>query len=135
MVSLGQLYAAHGMDLTARELPDYLPVLCEFMAAVPAEISHPILADAAHILEAVRIRLEAKDSLYAGVFSGLQALAPAEIDPLKLAEVIEADRVEDAKDLAALDEEWEEKPVTFGPGDAAAACSNLRRPPVRPAAA
>ncbi|UEM18512.1 nitrate reductase molybdenum cofactor assembly chaperone [Skermanella mucosa] len=133
MVSLGQLYAAHGLELTASELPDYLPVLCEFLACVPAEVSLPILADAAHILEAIRTRLERKESPYAAVFAGLRALAPAEVDPAKLAGVIEADRIEDAKDLSALDEEWEEKPVTFGPGDAA--CPKLRHPPVRPAAA
>jgi nitrate reductase delta subunit len=134
MVSLGQLYASHGLDLTASELPDYLPVLCEFLSCVPAEVSQPLLADAAHIIEAIRLRLVRKGSPHAAVFAALQALAPSRIDAAKVAEVIEADQIEDVKDLAALDEEWEEKPVTFGPGDAAAGCASLRHPPIRPAA-
>jgi nitrate reductase delta subunit len=130
MASLLELYRFHGLELTSRELPDYLPLLCEFLSVIEPRVARSILADAAHILEAVRLRLTEKSSAYAGVFAALLELAQADIDGDRLAEVLKAEPAED-DDPAKLDREWEESAVLFGPGDAAAGCGgamHYRRP-------
>ena len=35
MVELLKLYSAHGLELTAKELPDHLPVFLEFLSTLP----------------------------------------------------------------------------------------------------
>ena len=130
MASLLELYRFHGLELASRELPDYLPLLCEFLSVIDPRVARSILADAAHILEAVRQRLTEKSSAYSAVFAALLELAQAEIDRDRLAEVLKAEPAED-DDPEKLDKEWEEAAVLFGPGDAAAGCGGAmqyRRP-------
>jgi len=116
MVDLNALYARSGYVLAASELPDYLPALLEYLASRPADEVHDLIEDCAHILRAVGERLSAGGSPYAAVFAALLDLHGAA--PL----AAPRGRAK-AQPLQALDEEWDEAPVEFGPpssSDAAA---------------
>lgn len=114
MVELLKLYSSRGLELTARELPDHLPVFLEFLSQQPAEEAAALLGEAAHVLEALRERLKKRESGYAHVFDALLSLADAE----RNAEVLKAllqEPDDDPNDLEALDRAWAEEQVTFGP--------------------
>lgn len=114
MVDLLETYRAGGFEPTGRELPDHLPVLLEFLGTRPLAEARGILADAVHILEALRLRLSRRDAPYAAVFAALVTIARRQPDRDALAALTqEAD--EDADDLEALDAVWEESEVRFGP--------------------
>ena len=75
MVSLIETYRDGGFEPDTSELPDHLPVLLEFLATRPAAEATEILADAAHIFEALIERLTRRESPYAGVFAALLNVA------------------------------------------------------------
>jgi len=124
MVDLVENYRAAGFEPDSSELPDHLPVLLEFLALRPLEEAREVLADAAHILEGLQVRLNRRESQYAPVFQALLHISEATVDQAALAELL-AIKEADPEDLEALDEIWEESEVTFGP-DPSAGC-----PPVR----
>ncbi len=124
MVSLLETYRAAGFEPATSELPDHLPVLLEFLAIRPAAEANDVLADAAHILEALRLRLERRESDYAVAFEVLGQLAGARPDAAALAELLAEPDV-DPGDLEALDRVWQESEVTFGP-DPNAGCPQVR---------
>jgi nitrate reductase delta subunit len=108
MVDLNALYARSGFVLAVNELPDYLPALLEFLAHRPAGEAHELIEDCAHILRAVGERLAAGGSPYAAVFAALLDLHGAA--PLAVPK-----GAVKAHAAPALDEEWDEAPVEFGP--------------------
>jgi nitrate reductase molybdenum cofactor assembly chaperone NarJ/NarW len=108
MVDLNALYRKSGFVLAVHELPDYLPAVLEYLATRPAEEVHELLDDCVHILRAVGERLLAGSSPYAAVFAALLDLHGA----APLAAPKGAAKVQAAR---ALDEDWDEAPVEFGP--------------------
>jgi len=116
MVQLGQLYAQAGLELLPGELPDFLPVLCEFLSLRPDAESRPLLADAADVLRRLEQRLQQRESGYAAVLGALVELA----DPAEgLAATPDPDpTAAQLPDREALDAAWEETPVRFGPDEA-----------------
>lgn len=118
MVDLRNLYERHGLAIAAAELPDYLPLFLEFLATRPLAEARELLAQPAHILLALAERLRKRGSPYEAVFRALVALAGAVPEDLP-AEEDEAG----PDDLAALDAQWEDAPVTFGP-DASPSCKD-----------
>jgi nitrate reductase delta subunit len=139
MVSLLETYREHGLDLDGTDLPDHLPVVLEYLATRPLDEGRGMLGDAAHILEALALRLARRDSVYAGVFRALVALAATPADAEATA-AMAAEPEDDPTDLEALDAVWEETAVTFGP-DPNAGCPASRdmlarmAPPATPAIA
>ncbi len=113
MVSLLETYRDAGFEPTGAELPDHLPVLLEFLSVRPAAEAREILADAAHILEALGTRLGRRGSPYQAAFRALLDLSRSRADREALAALLEQPD-EDPADLDALDAQWEETPVTFG---------------------
>jgi len=124
MVSLIETYREGGFEPATTELPDHLPVLLEFLATRPAAEARDILADAAHILDALATRLGRRDSAYAAAFAALTRLAATEADAEAVAGML-SQPDDDPTDLAALDAVWEETEVTFGP-DPNAGCPLVR---------
>ncbi|GIK48274.1 MAG: nitrate reductase molybdenum cofactor assembly chaperone [Hyphomonadaceae bacterium] len=114
MVELLKLYSSHGLELTAKELPDHLPVFLEFLSQRPREEAAALLGQAAHVLEALRERLKKRDSIYARVFDVLVALVEADRNPEALKALLQ-EPDDDPDDLEALDRAWAEEQVTFGP--------------------
>ncbi|MGE0153504.1 MAG: nitrate reductase molybdenum cofactor assembly chaperone [Reyranellaceae bacterium] len=107
MLDLVELYRQHGLDVTARELPDYLPLFLEFLSVLPAEKARQLLRDAGAILAVLHDRLDKRKSPYRHVFAALLHLAQAK--------AVARDEPVEELDFAALDRAWEEAAVTFGP--------------------
>ena len=120
MADLLALYAEHGLDVAANELPDFLPLFLEFLSLLPRAEAQSLLAEPAAILRALADRLQTRDTGYAAVLTVLADLAHA---PAVGASAIPD---EDANDLEALDAAWEEAAVRFGPGEAMDGCSTDR---------
>src|SRR5690606_23116888 len=53
MVDLKDLYERHGLTLASTELPDYLPLFVEFLSTISEVEARELLAETAHILEAI----------------------------------------------------------------------------------
>jgi nitrate reductase delta subunit len=124
MVSLIETYRAAGFEPATTELPDHLPVLLEFLSTRPARDAQDVLADAALILDALRARLQRRESGYAAAFAALYRLAGADADAGAVRDML-AVPDDDPTDLAALDAVWEETEVTFCP-DPNADCPKAR---------
>jgi nitrate reductase delta subunit len=110
MVDLAQIYARGGLDLSTRELPDYLPVLLEYLSTRPFADVEEMLRDCAHLLRSIGEALVRRDSGYAVVLATLLAVA-GESQGLGSSgggEVLPNEK--------SLDEEWAEEPVLFGLG-------------------
>ena len=116
MVGLIELYRSRGLDLTAGELPDHLPVFLEFLSILPDDEAASLLGEASHVLAALGQRLHKRASPYRAVFGALTALAGDPADAEALAALMQ-EPDDDPDDLASLDRLWAETPVTFGPGD------------------
>ena len=96
----------------------------------PANEAAALLGQAAHVLEALRERLEKRQSIYARVFDVLVALVEADRNPEALKALMQEPE-DNPDDLEALDRAWAEEQVTFGPDKvgcpkAAAMASRMR---------
>jgi nitrate reductase delta subunit len=115
MIDLKAMYEASGLDISASELPDFLPMFLEYLATLPVQEACATLGQPAHIVAALAERLRKRGSPYEAAFRALAALAAAKPKPEDIAAVME-EPDPDPLDLAALDAAWEDEPVTFGPG-------------------
>jgi nitrate reductase delta subunit len=122
MVDLKRHYERTGFDLASRELPDFLPVVLEYLSCRDLAEARDMLADCAHILRRIGEVLFARKSDYAFVFQALLAIAREPlIDPSAVRRFPEPP-------LEFLDREWAEPPA-FGEGspDVAPASSSIAR--------
>ena len=112
MVELKQLYEKAGFELSARELPDYLPVVLEYLSCRDLAEAREMLADCAQILTTIGRSLVARRSRYAAVLQALIVIAgESPIDVAKVPPVKERTEV--------LDRDWAEEPAFAGaPGSA-----------------
>lgn len=114
MVDLDAHYRLHGLELTARELPDYLPLFLEFLSVLPTGEAIDLFKEVRHVIAALGARLARRESAYAGVFTCLAALCP----PVENAgDLVLATKDEDG-DAVSRDAEWEEAEILFGPENA-----------------
>ncbi|MBE0693560.1 MAG: nitrate reductase molybdenum cofactor assembly chaperone [Aquamicrobium sp.] len=121
MVDLMQMYEAQGLEIDAKELPDYLPLFLEFLSMLPEAEAQDLLGQVAHIVAALKERLRKRRSVYAGAFVALEALAHGKADGKLLRELLDAPE-DDPDDLDALDRVWQEEAVTFGGNAGENAC-------------
>jgi len=108
MLDLVELYERHGFDVTAKELPDYLPLVLEFLSLMPFDVAREHLAETTPILSRIHARLEKRGSAYAALFTALMKIAAIRIAP------IDPEPEIDEESPAAIDRAWEEADVTFG---------------------
>jgi len=112
MVELKQLYEAAGFDLSSSELPDYLPVVLEYLSCRELEEAREMLADCAHILKVIARALIARQSLYAAVLQSLLVIGGEQ--------PVDAASVKPAKERPdSIDREWREEPAFGGAPDMA----------------
>ena len=71
LYDLKQLYAVAGFEATTDELPDYLPVVCQFAALAPAEAGSQALEMARDGVQAVKQALDDRGSRYGGVVAAI----------------------------------------------------------------
>ena len=100
MIDLAQTYDKAGLCLAPGELPDYLPVVLEFVSTQPASEARDFLGEMAHIFNAIFSALQQRQSAYASVIGALLELAGEKAQAVKLAPE------------EPLDESWVE-PVVF----------------------
>lgn len=104
MVELKQIYANAGYELTTNELPDYLPVILEYLSCRNLAEARAMLGDCAHILRDIGEALVRRSSRYAAVFAALlAAVQEPGLDRSKAHEARGPDR--------PLDEDWAETPA------------------------
>ena len=114
MVDLIAVYERAGLQVTAGELPDFLPLFLEFLSTRPVAEALELLSQPAHILAAIAERLGKRKSSYAAVFGILADLAKADPKAIEVRALIALPDV-DPTDLAALDAAWVDEEVRFGP--------------------
>jgi nitrate reductase delta subunit len=100
MIDLAQTYEKGGLYLGPDEMPDYLPVVLEFVSTQPPKEARAFLAEMAHIFNAIFNALQQRHSAYASVLGALIELAGEKAHAVKVV----ADE--------PLDTAWEE-PVVF----------------------
>lgn len=106
MVDLIEEYRKQGMDLTSDELPDYLPVMLEFLSSLGPEEASGMLSGAVNVINLIHQRLSAKENIYrhlTGAVISLSSKAP-EV-PSELLSPAETDPEDPDRDY--------EEPVTF----------------------
>jgi nitrate reductase delta subunit len=109
MLKLLLRYRAHGLELEAAELPDFLPLFLEFLSTRPATEAGKHLAEVADIVALLGRRLRARGAPHAPLLDAVASLAQGRPEAGRTADVDE-----DRDDTpAALDAAWEEAPVTF----------------------
>jgi len=109
MVNLRELYASTGLLLDQNELPDFLPMYLEYLSLLPAEEARRSLCDVGPILQSIHARLAERNDRYEIVLAALLDLAGLKPAAIKSDSDVPDDTPE------ALDQAWEDAPVTFGP--------------------
>jgi nitrate reductase molybdenum cofactor assembly chaperone NarJ/NarW len=107
MVDLKRIYERAGFELSARELPDYLPVLLEYLGCRDVDEARAMLVDCAHILTTIARSLIARRSRYAAVLQALLVIADeTPVDAAKVPPVRQRNE--------ELDRDWVEQPAFAG---------------------
>jgi nitrate reductase delta subunit len=104
MAALRRLYERAGLTLRGRELPDFLPVVLEYLSCRPPAEARQLLAECAPILARLARALMARRSAYAAVPQALLVIAGAA--PIAAATVPPA-----AERPEILDRDWAEPPA------------------------
>lgn len=107
MVDLLDRYAEAGLNLEARELPDYLPVFLEYLSCLPLSQALEDLKEVAPILKALGKRLHERASPYHVLFDALVRLTGQQPEKIGRIHHVPLPKGE------ALDREWEEQPIQF----------------------
>jgi len=115
MIDLKTQYDNAGLEMTASELPDFLPLFLEYLSTRPRKEACETLGQPAHIFAALAERLRKRASGYEAVLQALVALSTAKPKTEEVSALLQMPDP-DATDLAALDAAWQDEPVTFGPG-------------------
>ena len=100
MIDLTKTYEKAGLFLAPDELPDYLPVVLEFVSTQPPKEARAFLSEMAHIFNAIFSALQQRDTPYASVIGALLELSGEKAQAVQ----VTADE--------PLDAAWEE-PVVF----------------------
>ncbi|OZG72336.1 nitrate reductase molybdenum cofactor assembly chaperone [Hahella sp. CCB-MM4] len=125
MVELLRQYRDAGLELSVRELPDYLPVYLEF-AATQGNQALGWVMDVAHVLTLLQARLEERESDYTLVMGALLRIADVEVDLAELRKQVAGEERDDTPE--ALDKIWEEEAVSFTAPDNNSCPSSRYRP-------
>jgi len=112
MVDLLEAYRKHGFELAAKELPDYLPLVLEYLSHRPQAESVDWLQHVEHIVALLAARAAERDSPYAVLFEILVQISAGKLDLRTLRERASAEPRDDTPE--AMDRLWEEEAVRFG---------------------
>jgi nitrate reductase delta subunit len=85
MIDLAQTYDQAGLHLAPGELPDYLPVVLEFVSTQPPREARAFLGEMTHIFNALFSALRERQSGYASVIGALLELAGEKAQSVKVA--------------------------------------------------
>ncbi len=111
MVDLMEEYRSNGLEIDARELPDYLPLFLEYLSTRPLDEIQNWLEDIHHILGLLGERLYQRESFYHVVMDSLLTLSGRVANRQELARIVASEERDDTPE--ALDKVWEEEMVKF----------------------
>ena len=104
MVELKRHYERAGFELSTKELPDFLPVLLEYLSCRDLGEARDMLSDCAHTLKSIATALIARGSAYAAIVQALIVIAGER--------PVDAASVPRVRERAAnLDRDWFEEPA------------------------
>ena len=112
MVDLMETYRKNGFDMATRELPDYLPLVLEYLSLRPVEEVRDWLGHVGHILELLAARAQERNSPYAALLEALVELATGRVELELLRRRVATEERDDTPQ--AMDKVWEEEAVRFG---------------------
>lgn len=116
MVDMLDFYKENGMQLSANELPDYIPAFLEFLSTLKIEKAAELLAEPVHIIQRIFLALEEKKNPYRYVLSAIVSLSGRQPDENATKTVIQNEKPLD------LDAEYEDEPVEFGRDNSCVNC-------------
>ena len=125
MVDLLQQYQAGGLELAAKELPDYIPLYLEYLATRSETEAAQGLGDVHPISALLSARLQERNSPYHRLFDVLLGFINVQPDMASLRHQVGGELRDDTP--AALDQVWEEEMVNFIE-DQGATCPSQRSP-------
>lgn len=132
MVDLLELYREGGLELSARELPDYLPLMLEYLSTRPRAEAVELLQDAMGVVVLLGARLAERRSGYAVLFDALETAVGSPPDAEALKRRVAAEGPDET--IEKMDDIWQEEQVSFmgnrSPEGAAAGRRPLPRDPV-----
>lgn len=112
MVDLIEAYRKNGFELASKELPDYLPLLLEYLSQRPQEEARDWLHHVSHIVGLLAARSGERNSPYALLFEVLVEYAEGRLDLDTLRRRASEEPRDDTPE--AIDALWEEEAVRFG---------------------
>lgn len=129
MVDLMDTYRRNGFELDAKELPDYLPLLLEYLSQRPQAEAQDWLHHIGHIAGMLAARAAERGLPHAVLF---EILVEAGKGKVNLA-VLRQRASEEVRDdtVAAMDRLWEEEAVRFGNDAPSQDCDPPHRSPAR----
>ncbi len=129
MVDLIDAYRNNGFELAAKELPDYLPLLLEYLSHRPTDEARDWLGHVKHIVGMLAARAAERRSPYTILFTILVELAAGKLDLSVLRRRASEEPRDDTAEV--MDRLWEEEAVRFGPEARAEDCAPAGRSPAR----
>lgn len=121
MVDLMELYQSTGLYLDAHELPDYLPLVLEYLSTREREEIDALLGDAMGVIVLLGARLRERDSSYHILFDALESIAGSDEAAAELRKTAASEGPDET--IEKMDEIWEEEQVTFlGNSDPSGGC-------------
>ncbi|RFA28996.1 nitrate reductase molybdenum cofactor assembly chaperone [Alkalilimnicola ehrlichii] len=122
MVQLMTHYQDCGFELDARELPDYLPLVLEFLAERSVMEAREMLGEAIPVVTLVAARLRERDSRYAVLLEALEAFVGISAEErAELHRQVAEEGPDEA--IVNMDKIWEEEAVSFTQESALASSS------------
>ena len=112
MVDLLKTYRDNGFELASAELPDYLPLVLEYLSRRPQGEVQDWLAHIGHILELLAARAAERGSPYALLFELLIELGNGRVDLSLMRRRVAGEARDDTPE--AMDQVWQEEAVRFG---------------------
>lgn len=112
MVDLIGVYRQHGFELAARGLPDYLPLLLEYLGQRPPAESADWLKHVSHIVALLGARAAERQAPYAVLFDILVEMGAGGPDLRALRDRAREEPRDDTPET--MDRLWEEEAVRFG---------------------
>lgn len=125
MVDLMNQYKEAGLEISTKELPDYIPLYLDFLSTQGNDNARLGLQEVSHILALLACRLEQRESDYASLFHALVGLSEVALDLNDLRGQIAGEVPDNTP--KALDKVWEEEMVNFM-DNAESSCSSNNRP-------
>lgn len=130
MVDLIEAYRRNGFELDARELPDYLPLLLEYLAHRPEAEAKDYLHHIGHIAGMLAARAAERQLPHALLLEILVEAGQGKVNLALLRQRASEEVRDDGAD--AMDRLWEEEAVRFGSEAPGEDCDPPRRSPARP---